>query len=177
MEEGQLKAYIDKFEKLAEQLGLTQANPTMTQTFIAGLTTPLQDRINSQPIYGYRVARARAIQEDQTQHTIAEALRARQRQRQRLINRIQRRHELIQDEEPSKRFPTTAVQRPSVIDHSDLPKDQTVAVSDEIPVEKQHPVTEAIRTKRGRPASAEYSSQPEDGSTIIIPNGSITKKQ
>jgi hypothetical protein len=80
MKEGQLKTYINEFEKLAEQLGLTQANPMTTQAFITGLTTPLQDRVNSQPIYGYRVARGRAIQEDRTQHTIAEALRARQRQ-------------------------------------------------------------------------------------------------
>jgi hypothetical protein len=80
MKEGQLKAYINEFEELAEQLGLTQANPMMTQAFMAGLTTSLQDRVNSQPVYGYRVARARAIQEDQTQHAVAEALRARQRQ-------------------------------------------------------------------------------------------------
>jgi hypothetical protein len=82
MQEGHLKAYINEFEKLAEQLGLTQANPMTTQAFITGLTTPLQDRVNSQPVYGYRTTRARAIQEDQAQHAVAEALRARQRQRQ-----------------------------------------------------------------------------------------------
>jgi hypothetical protein len=80
MKEGQLKTYINEFEKLAEQLGLTQSNPMTTQAFMAGLTTPLQDRVNSQPVYGYRVARARAIQEDQTQHAVAEALRIRQQQ-------------------------------------------------------------------------------------------------
>jgi hypothetical protein len=145
MKEGQLKTYINEFEKLAEQLGLTQANPMTTQAFIAGLTTPLQDRVNSQPIYGYRVARAHAIQEDQTQHTVAEALRARQRQRQRLIDRIQRRHEPIQDEEPSKGSPTTLVQLPSAIDQLE---NQTAVASDKIPVRKQHPVTEALRMKR-----------------------------
>jgi hypothetical protein len=136
MKEGQLKTYINEFEKLAEQLGLTQANPITTQAFIAGLTTPLQDRVNSQPIYGYHVARARAVQEDQIQHTIAEALRVRQQQRQRLIDRIQRRHEPIQDEGPSKRSPTALVQCPSAIDQ---PGDQTAVVSDEVPVRRQHP--------------------------------------
>jgi hypothetical protein len=76
MEEGQLKAYINKFEGLAEQIGLGQADPMTTYTFISGLTASLQDRINSQPIYGYRVAKARAIQENQKQYTILEALRA-----------------------------------------------------------------------------------------------------
>jgi hypothetical protein len=177
MEDGRLKTYIDKFEELAEQAGLAQTNPITTQTFLKGLTTSLQDRVSSQPIYGYRVARARALQEDQKYHAVAEALRARQQQRQRLIDRIQRRHEPIQDEGPSKRSPTTLVQRPSVIDHSDQPKDQMVAVPSEVPVEEQHPVTEAIRTKRGRPASTEYSSQPEDGSTTIDPSKPSAKKQ
>jgi hypothetical protein len=82
MKEGQLKAYIDKFKKLAEQTGLTQANPMTTQTFVAGLMTPLQDQINSQPIYGYPATRACAIQEDQEQHAVAKALHARQQQRE-----------------------------------------------------------------------------------------------
>jgi hypothetical protein len=59
MKEGQLKTYINEFEELVEQLGLTQANPMTTQAFMAGLTTPLQDQINSQPIYGYRVCHVR----------------------------------------------------------------------------------------------------------------------
>jgi hypothetical protein len=177
MKEGQLKAYINEFEELAEQLGLTQANPMTTQAFMAGLTTSLQDQVNSQPIYGYRVARARAIQEDQAQHAVAEALRARQRQRQRLIDRIQRRHEPVQDEEPSTKSPTTLAQRPSALDHSDQPRNLTAVIPDKTPVENQHPITEAIRTKRGRPTSTEYSSQPEDGSTIINPDESVIKKQ
>jgi hypothetical protein len=162
MEEGQLKAYINKFEELAEQIGLNQADPATTHAFVTGLTTSLQNRINSQPIYGYRVARARAIQEDQTRHAVAETLRARQQQRQRLINRIRRRHEPIQDEGPLKKSPADSIPRLTTIDP---PEDQTVAVSDEVPVKEQHPITEAIRTKRGRPASTEYSSKPEDGST------------
>jgi hypothetical protein len=74
MKEGQLKVYINKFENLTEQIGLTQANPATTQTFVAGFTAPLQERILSQPIYGYRVTRVHAIQEDQEQHIVAEAL-------------------------------------------------------------------------------------------------------
>jgi hypothetical protein len=147
MEEGQLRAYINKFEELAEQIGLAQADPTTTHTFISGLTTSLQDRINSQPIYGYRVARARAIQEDQKQYTVLEALHARQQQRQRLIDRIQRRHEPVKDEGPSAESPTVLAQRPLATDHSDQPGEQTTVVPDEAPVEKQHPVIEAIRTK------------------------------
>jgi hypothetical protein len=38
MDKGQLKTYINKFEELAEQIGLTPADPTTTQTFVAGLT-------------------------------------------------------------------------------------------------------------------------------------------
>jgi hypothetical protein len=174
MEEGQLKAYINKFEELAEQIGLVQANPMTTQAFMIGLTTSLQDRVNSQPVYGYRVARARAIQEDQTQHAVAEVLRARQQQRQRLIDRIQRRHEPAQDEGPSKGSPITLMQHPSTIDQ---PEDQTVVAPNKVLTDKQHPVTEAIRTKRGRPASTEYPSQSEDGSTIINPNRPSAKKQ
>jgi hypothetical protein len=146
MKEGQLKAYINKFEELAEQIGLTQADPTTTHTFISGLTTSLQDRINSQPIYGYRVARARAIQEDQKQYTVLEALRTRQQQRQRLIDHIRKRHEPVQNEEASK-LPTAPVQRPLIADHPNQSKDQTTVVPDEPPVEKQHPITVAIRTK------------------------------
>jgi hypothetical protein len=176
MEEGQLRAYINKFEELAEQIGLTQADPTTTYTFISGLTASLQDRVNSQPIYGYRVARARAIQEDQKQHTVLEALRVRQQQRQRLIDRIRKRHEPVQDEGPSTKLPTTPVQRPLAIDHPNPPRDQITVVPD-ASVEKQHPVTVAIRTKRERPVSAEYSSQPEDESTNINSSESTAKRQ
>jgi hypothetical protein len=166
MEEGQLKAYIDKFEELAEQTGLTQANPITTHTFIKGLTASLQNRINAQPIYGYRVARARALQEDQKYHAVAEALRARQQQRQRLIDRIQRRHEPVQDDEPRAKSPTSPTQPP-----------MTANIPSEAPVERQHPVTEAIRTKRQRPTSAEYPSQPEDEPTATNPNNSLNKRQ
>jgi hypothetical protein len=176
MEEGQLRTYINKFEELAEQAGFAQADPATTHTFITGLTTSLQDRVNSQPIYGYHVARARAIQEDQKQYTVLEALRARQQQRQRLIDRIRKRHEPVQDEGPSTRFPTIPVQCPLAIDHSNQPRDQTTVIP-EAPVEKQHPITVAIRTKRERPVSAEYSSQPEDESTAINPSESIAKRQ
>jgi DNA repair exonuclease SbcCD ATPase subunit len=179
MEEGQLKAYINKFEELAEQIGLAQADPTTTHTFISGLTVSLQDRINSQPIYGYRVARARAIQEDQKQYTVLEALRTRQQQRQRLIDRIRKRHEPVQDEEPSIKLPTAPVQRLSAIDHdhSDQPKDQMTTVPNEAPVEKQRPVTKAIRMKRDRPMSAEYPSQPENNPTIVNRNEPVVKRQ
>jgi hypothetical protein len=61
--------------------------------------------------------------------------------------------------------------------HSDQPGDQTAIILDEAPIEKQHPVTEAICTKQERPVSAEYSSQPEDKSTITNPNESVAKKQ
>jgi hypothetical protein len=74
MKEGQLKTYIRDFESLAEQTGLVPANPTTTQIFVAGLTKPLQEKTTSSPIYRYRVARARAIQEDQNQHAVAEIL-------------------------------------------------------------------------------------------------------
>jgi hypothetical protein len=56
MKEGQLKVYINEFEELAEQIGLAQADPATTHTFITGLTMSLQGRISSQPIYGYRIA-------------------------------------------------------------------------------------------------------------------------
>jgi hypothetical protein len=166
MEDGRLKVYIDKFEELAKQTGLTQANPTTTQAFIKGLTTSLQDRISSQPIYGYRIARARALQEDQKYHAVAEALCARRQQRQRLIDRIQRRHEPVQDDEPRAKPPTPPTQ-PSV----------TTIIPSEVPVEKQYSVTEAIRTKRQRPTSVEYSSQPEDELTTTDPNKSLVKRQ
>jgi hypothetical protein len=172
MEEGQLKAYINKFEELAEQIGLAQTDPTTTHTFISGLTTSLQDRINSQPIYGYRVARARAIQEDQKQYTVLETLRARQQQRQRLIDRIRGRHEPVQDEGPSAKIPAVLAQHPFAIDRSDQSGDQTTVVPDEAPIEKQHPITVAVRTKRERPVSTEYSSQPEGESAAINPSES-----
>jgi hypothetical protein len=177
MKEGQLKAYINEFEELVEQLGLTQANLTTTQAFMAGLTTPLQDRVNSQPIYRYCVARARAIQEDQMQHVVAEALRARQQQRKRLIDHIQKKHKPVPDEEPSAKLPTALAQHPAAIDHSDQPGKKTTVVPDELLAERQHPVTEAIRMKRQRPMSTEYPGQPEDKSTTTHSNKSSTKKQ
>jgi hypothetical protein len=177
MKEGQLKAYIDKFEKLAEQLGLTQANPMTTQAFITGLTTPLQDRVNLQPIYGYRVARARAIQEDQEQHAVAKALRARQQQRERLISLLQKRHEPTQEEESPPRTPTISVEHPVTIDRFNQPRNEQTVISNKPLIERQHPVTEALRTKRRRPTSTEYSSPPEDRSTTIYSNEPSTKKQ
>jgi hypothetical protein len=174
MEEGQLKTYIKKFEELAEQIGLGQADPATTHAFVTGLTTSLQNRISTQPIYGYRVARARAIQEDRTQHAIAEALRTRRQQRQLLIDRIKRRHEPIQDEGPLKKSPVVLMPSPSAINQ---PEGQTVVVSDEVPVRKQHPVTETLRMKRRRPASAEYPSPQEDESTPTPSNKPSTKKQ
>jgi hypothetical protein len=145
MKEGELKAYIDKFEKLAEQLGLTQANPMTTQAFMAGLTTPLQDWVNSQPVYGYRTTRARAIQEDQTQHAVAEALRARQQKRKRLIDRIQKRHEPTQEEESLAKSPTIPIEQLTTVDYS---KNKEAVISDKSSAEEQHPVTDAIRTKQ-----------------------------
>jgi ribosomal protein S15P/S13E len=103
MKEGQLKTYIKEFEKLAEQTGLAQANPTTTQTFVAGLTMPLQEQTLSQPIYRYRVARARAIQEDQKQHAVAEALLTRRQQRERLITLLQKKQ--TQEEELQMALP------------------------------------------------------------------------
>jgi hypothetical protein len=151
MEEGQLKTYIDKFKELAEQIGLTPVNPTTTQTFIAGLTTRLQERITLQPIYRYRVARACAIQEDQEQHAVAKALRARQQQREQLISLLRKRHKPAQEEESPTRTPTVPEEHPVTIDHSDQPEDErTTTTSDEIPVNKQHAVAEALCMEQQR---------------------------
>jgi hypothetical protein len=115
MNEGQLKTYINEFEKLAKQIGLTPANPTTTQIFIAGLTTRLQERITLQPIYGYRIARARAIQEDQELHAVAKALRVRQQQREQLISLLRKRHEPAQEEEPPTKTPAVPENEQTII--------------------------------------------------------------
>jgi len=41
MEGFEVKTYIDKFEKLAEQASLTATNPDTTYLFMKGLTTPV----------------------------------------------------------------------------------------------------------------------------------------
>jgi hypothetical protein len=151
MEEGQLLTYINKFEKLAEQIGLTQANPTTTQTFVAGLTTQLQEQITLQPINGYRVARARVIQEDQEQHAVAKALRARQQQRERLISLLRKRYEPAQEEELPTRTPAAPEEHSVTIDHSNqLEDERTTTTSDEIPVNKQHAIAEALHMEQQR---------------------------
>jgi len=61
MEGLEIKIYIDKFEKLAEQAGLTAANPDTTYLFMKGLTTSIRSNICKKPIYGYRMARAYAL--------------------------------------------------------------------------------------------------------------------
>jgi hypothetical protein len=206
MDEGQLKKYINEFEKLAEQIGLTPANPTTTQTFVAGLTTRLQERVTLQPIYGYRIARARAIQEDQEQHAIAKALRARQQQRRQLIDLLRKRHELAQEDELPTRIPVVPEEHPVTIDHPDqLENERTTTTSDEIPVNKQHAVTEALRMKQlrkerliampqeehrsvqkeetrstppiKRPVAADYFNHPEDESATTNLEEPLTKKQ
>jgi len=61
MEELKIKPYINKFEKLAEQAGLTVTNPDTMYLFIKGLTTSIQNNICKKPIYGYCMARAYAL--------------------------------------------------------------------------------------------------------------------
>ena len=60
MEGFEVKTYIDKFKKLAEQASLTTTNLDTTYLFIKGLTSPVQTNIHKKPIYGYRMARAYA---------------------------------------------------------------------------------------------------------------------
>jgi hypothetical protein len=69
------------------------------------------------------------------------------------------------------------VEYPVAIDHFDQPKNEQTVTSNKPLVERQHPITEALHMKRRRPTSAEYSSQPEDGSTTIYSNEPSTKKQ
>jgi len=61
MEGFEVKTYIDKFKKLAEQASLTTTNLDTTYLFIKGLTSPVQTNIHKKPIYGYRMARAYAL--------------------------------------------------------------------------------------------------------------------
>src|SRR6267142_108799 len=61
MEGLEVKTYINEFEKLAEQAGLTATNPDTTYLFMKGLTNPIRTSICKKPIYGYRMARAYAL--------------------------------------------------------------------------------------------------------------------
>jgi len=61
MQRFEIKAYVDEFEKLAEQAGLTATNPDTTHLFMKGLTTSVRTSICKKPIYGYRMARAYAL--------------------------------------------------------------------------------------------------------------------
>jgi len=61
MEGLEVKTYINKFEKLAERAGLTATNPDTTYLFMKGLTNPVRTNICKKPIYGYRMARAYAL--------------------------------------------------------------------------------------------------------------------
>src|SRR6266850_7696166 len=61
MQRLEIKTYIDEFEKLAEQAGLTATNPDTTHLFMKGLTTPVRTSICKKPIYGYHMARAYAL--------------------------------------------------------------------------------------------------------------------
>jgi hypothetical protein len=143
MEEGQLKAYINEFESLAEQTGLTQANPTTAQTFIAGLTMPLQEQTTLQSVYGYCVARARAIQENQKQHAVAETLRARRQQRERLITLLQKRREPTQEEESLADLPAAPRKRPAAVDYLDQPKSKLTTITSDEPSTKRQRTTPA----------------------------------
>ena len=57
----EIKQYIDKFEKLADQAGLLAINPDTTHLFMKGLTTSVQSNICKKPIYGYHMAWAYAL--------------------------------------------------------------------------------------------------------------------
>jgi len=61
MQRLEIKTYVDEFEKLAEQAGLTATNPDTTHLFLKGLTIPVQTSICKKPIYGYCMARAYAL--------------------------------------------------------------------------------------------------------------------
>jgi Retroviral aspartyl protease len=61
----QLTQYIKEFEQLAEQAGLTLANPATTQAFIKGLTPSIKRDLALTQISGYRMARAAAIKANQ----------------------------------------------------------------------------------------------------------------
>src|SRR6267142_5312241 len=61
MEGFEVKTYIDKFKKLAEQASLTTTNLDTTYLFMKGLTSPVQTNIHKKPIYGYRMACAYAL--------------------------------------------------------------------------------------------------------------------
>jgi len=56
-----VKQYISQFEELAEKAGLTATNPDTTYPFMKGLTTQVHSNICKKPIYGYRMARAYAL--------------------------------------------------------------------------------------------------------------------
>jgi hypothetical protein len=76
------KEYVDQFEKLADQVGLKATNPETTRVFMAGLTEPVRRDVCSRPTYGYRMARAHALQSAHIQHLIIAALRSKEPQRQ-----------------------------------------------------------------------------------------------
>ena len=61
MQRLEIKTYVDEFEKLAEQAGLTATNPDTTHLFMKGLTTLVRTSICKKPIYGYRMVRAYAL--------------------------------------------------------------------------------------------------------------------
>jgi len=61
MEGFEVKTYINKFEKLAERAGLNATNPDTTYFFMKGLTSSVRTNIRKKPIYGYRMARAHAL--------------------------------------------------------------------------------------------------------------------
>jgi hypothetical protein len=81
---------------------------------------------------------------------------------------------------------------PTTVEHPDQPEDERTAIPDKSPVEEQHSITDAMRTKqqqwkqliaippkeqRKRPMAADYFDQPEDGSTDTNSDEPLVKKQ
>ena len=74
MEGLKVKSYVDKFETLAERANLSATNPQTIHLFMKGLTNSVRTNICKKPIYGYRMARAYALNDVLTTRIITALL-------------------------------------------------------------------------------------------------------
>jgi hypothetical protein len=84
----QLTQYIKEFKQLAEQAGLTSADPATTQAFIKGLTPLIQRDLAPTRISGYRMARAATIKANQVDRLLMALIAKTQPHKQSLEERI-----------------------------------------------------------------------------------------
>jgi hypothetical protein len=63
MKNGNIDAYISKFEELARHMGYTTGNPETTRLFMQGLLEAVvQDCLHLPPVHGYVAIKQRAIE-------------------------------------------------------------------------------------------------------------------